>query len=356
MANKTQLEEFISFLNHPKQEVRTLATEYIAGLTSSDDGKRILKQMNIIPIVCQLLYNDQTTTKNCLNTLINMSDDSELLILMIDSGLISKLMENLFNFRDQMELNTMLLCNLTTLEKGCVNLLQIGTSLAGLNFYKLIDLFIFSESNNQDSLSWIALILMNVVQIFEARSFIMNEERNILPLLLPFIQHNNQRRRKGVLGIVKNCCLQMEYHERLLSDKIDILQYLLHPIRGSEILSDEDMCGLHPSLYNSEMSLKKREMDKECCKLIIESLLALCSTRKSREILRAKKVYPILREYEKVEEDEGICDSILQIVEVLMLYDEPNQTTTATTTSPTQPKIDPNPKQKSKLQQEIEEI
>lgn len=55
--------------------------------------------------------------------------------------------------------------------------------------------------------------------------------------------------------------------------------------------------------------------------MLLESLLQLCSTKKSREQLRQKGVYEILREYHKWEAKEGkdkdsllACENVVDIL------------------------------------------
>lgn len=65
-----------------------------------------------------------------------------------------------------------------------------------------------------------------------------------------------------MLGTLKNCCFDSEYHEWLLSDDVDILPRLLLPLAGPEEFDDEDNEKLPADLqYLSED--KKREDDPD---------------------------------------------------------------------------------------------
>ena len=62
---------------------------------------------------------------------------------------------------------------------------------------------------------------------------------------------------------------------------------------------------------------KEREKDVEIMKTHLETLLLLTTTQESREVLRAVKVYPIVREcHLHVEDDEvrEACDRVVQII------------------------------------------
>lgn len=111
----------------------------------------------------------------------------------------------------------MLLCNLSLHRRGCEEILGLGTPLKGLNLYRLVDTFVFQENQqgSTDPHSWIATLLMNITlvvdggtsshtsQIPEGRAILLDPQKNILPLLLPFIRDKQPRRRHGVLGAIK---------------------------------------------------------------------------------------------------------------------------------------------------------
>lgn len=63
---------------------------------------------------------------------------------------------------------------------------------------------------------------------------------------------------------------------------------------------------------------KKRESDPILRLMLVECLLLMTATRQARDILRAKKVYPIMRALHLVEEDDKIKDTIEQLVNMLM--------------------------------------
>jgi hypothetical protein len=95
------------------------------------------------------------------------------------------------------------------------------------------------------------------------------------------------------------------------------------------------MSGLHPALHNNNIGpTKVREPDREVRKALVDCLILLSSTKETREILRQKKVvstfienslnykYPLIREAEKPEEDDDICDAMHKLVDLLMFTDD----------------------------------
>jgi len=337
MSNKdesveSQLDEIVSFLDNTL-EVRKLALDHVLGFTATDEGRKSLKTTDIVKHLCKLIHDkDKEISQNTLKCLVNLSSETEILDDLVERNIFPKLVDNVKNGGDAkfMQLNAMLLCNLTHHQKGSAKLMHIGDHLRqGLQVSKLIDAFVFTEGrilleDGEDAYSWVAQILMNVTQIAPGRDLIMNKDRNIIPLLLPFIRDVSERRRLGILGLVKNCCIESEHHAALLSSEVNVLAHLLYPLRGSEpLLSVEDEQGLDISLHNVSIGkYKQRESIKECRSLIIKCFSLLSTTRLGRDEMRAKKVYPILRDLHKVETDEQNADEIHDVVTTLMLMDE----------------------------------
>lgn len=67
----------------------------------------------------------------------------------------------------------------------------------------------------------------------------MDRTRNVIQRLLPFTEYTDSIvRRGGIIGTLKNCCFDVEHHEWLLSEDVDILSYLLLPLAGPEEFDD----------------------------------------------------------------------------------------------------------------------
>ncbi len=77
------------------------------------------------------------------------------------------------------------------------------------------------------------------------------------------------------------------------------------------------MDGMPDELQFLESS-KKRESDIVLRLMLVESLLLLTATRKGRDVLRAKKVYPIIRNLHLIEEDDKIKDTCERLVDMLI--------------------------------------
>ena len=58
---------------------------------------------------------------------------------------------------------------------------------------------------------------------------------------------------------------------------------------------------------------------------MLESLVLLTTTRQGRDILRQKKVYPVIRQMHLVEKDEKVGEAIERIVNMLMRDEAPDE-------------------------------
>jgi hypothetical protein len=102
------------------------------------------------------------------------------------------------------ELDILLLNNLTRLEEGSRQLLQVGESLEGFYLEKLVELLVSKRGDEKkDPYAWIARVLMNVSQLPEARKILLDEKRDIFKDLLKDIQHRNPIRKRAILGAIK---------------------------------------------------------------------------------------------------------------------------------------------------------
>eukprot|EP01133_Synstelium_polycarpum_P013227 gene13227-15538_t len=225
------------------------------------------------------------------------------------------------------EIYSMLLANVTHTKEGCTQLMQYGRELEGFYILKLANV-VTADAGSPDYMTsakgnWVINILLNITQIQEGRKIIMNKDNNILKPLLPLMSHSNTVKRRGVISIVRNCCYSGYDHPHLLTPDMDVLTKLLQVIRGDNILDADDMEGMNEQLHNKpHQASVDRDEDKECRKMVIEALVLLTGSKRTRAIMRSQKVYPIIRNYHLVEKDETIGDGIEQIVDLLIRDEE----------------------------------
>eukprot|EP01112_Ceratiomyxa_fruticulosa_P014261 TRINITY_DN4071_c0_g1_i1.p1 TRINITY_DN4071_c0_g1~~TRINITY_DN4071_c0_g1_i1.p1 ORF type:complete len:361 (-),score=82.04 TRINITY_DN4071_c0_g1_i1:36-1118(-) len=354
--------EIVPFLSDPKFEVRLLALQNLTDWTNDQATREVLKGTEVIKSLSRLIEDTYPIPRHALTCLINLSEDRELLAQMLKR---SDLFENVVNCASDPKMNKgladmylMLLSNLTREKEGCMKLIGANSKAPGLLVLKLVGAFCNNEKEGEE-LTWATTVLMNVTQTEEGRAVMI--DRKIILDILPFLRHKNILIRRGVVGMLRNCCFASGKHPLLLSPEISILTHILLPLRGTDVLSEDDMKGLPVELHNHMLSpTHTREEDKNCVKLLVEIILLLTATRSSREFLRASNVYVVIRELSKFMqskgyEDEEFSEMVLKIVEVLVNEEAKHQPEEGDVLEK-KPEVNDTAPKKPKWEEEIEEI
>lgn len=122
-----------------------------------------------------------------------------------------------------------------------------------------------------------------------------------------------------IVGTIKNCCFEIEHHKWLLSEEIDILPKLLLPLADNTEFDEEDNDKLPLELqYLPE--LKQREDDPDLRCMLLEAITQLCALKESRNFIREKNAYVILRELHKWEKDKKALLACENLVDILIRF------------------------------------
>lgn len=112
---------------------------------------------------------------------------------------------------------------------------------------KDVDYNAFVEDNNEDALDsndadpyqHFSSVLMNLTQVEAGRRFVMRIKRNegkpdssVLQKLLPFLRSPNPLRRRGIAGMIRNCCHDSDSAWWLINI-VKIVKYILYPLAGT---------------------------------------------------------------------------------------------------------------------------
>ena len=82
---------------------------------------------------------------------------------------------------------------------------------------------------------------------------------------------------------------------------------------------------MNPILWlSSENPNKTWEPEIDILIMLLECIVLLCQKRGIRDELRKRKVYPLCRNLDYLQEDEGASNIILEIVNFLMRDEDPN--------------------------------
>jgi hypothetical protein len=184
--------------------------------------------------------------------------------------------------------------------------------------------------NKHADYDYLAYFFADVAKFPEGRAHFVTpqaHDSDIIPLtkLTVFTEHQSIIRRRGVASTIKNVGFEIDSHQRLMaSDEINILPYIMLPIMGSEEYDDEDTEGMLDDLQLLSPD-KERERDLEILKTHLETLLLLTTTRRGRDLLRAVKLYPIVRETHLHVDDDDVREICDRIVQVIMRDEEDDQ-------------------------------
>uniref|UniRef100_A0A1B6D1Q7 Protein HGH1 homolog n=2 Tax=Clastoptera arizonana TaxID=38151 RepID=A0A1B6D1Q7_9HEMI len=328
-------EEILPNLNHTTNpEVKYLAAEYILGFMDPTICKLIcsnefitsnfLRLLNDIPKVavvgCKILINISADEEGA-SKLYSYDDLLSTSELKQDyKGLIPSICDFILNVESIVaDAACMLLSNLTRsnlLASKCWSQLTVTRN-------KIVDQFLvafctISFNKSGCMLDYLGPVFSNLSQIKEFRCYLLNKKGCGIEKLLPFTEYSESIVRKGgVIGVLRNCSFDIEFHEQLLGPEIGILPRLLLPLAGPEEFDDEDNNKLPIDLQYLPDD-KVREPDPDIRIMLLETLNQLCATKKGREFLRDHNAYLILRELHKWEIDRKALLACENVVDILI--------------------------------------
>lgn len=338
----TELQELVGFLHDNSLNVKEIALENLVQFSpgGANGQQEIFKYDNCraVPDLIKLTHEKKGKTVNeALTILVNLCDDEELrLLISKDEAFLKFLVELLPNPQNlNADLMCMLLANLAKTE----NILKIFKTEIQISdeqkdIFKsnkamdcLMDMFVKGSErqiNKYAVYDYLAYFFADLSRFKEGREYFVTEQNydNVIPLtkLLVFTEKWDAKvRREGVASTIKNSLFDIEKHMIFLEEPINLLSYILGPIAlpGNKGLSDEEILDLPDELQFLDEDRKVKPL-KDIISVHLESLLLLCATRKGREFLREKSVYPVVRELHKESKDEMITELCDRLVQMLM--------------------------------------
>lgn len=321
--------ELVPFLRDPKKEVRTIAIQNLAAFCPHEEAQRLLFTSDkFVPYLKILLSDIDYIARESYIIFLQLSTNEEWAKKFIKANVINLLMETVCEKESVFkEMALLIISNLTRSEEGASKLLQLGTDYEGVFVDKLIERFCLTRPLESDPYKWIGSILTNISQLEKGREIFLKNNGNLLSLITnaSSFMPDHQVRRRGLAAIIKNCCFSADVHEHLLAN--GILNVLLAPLLTEPSNFDaDDIEKMSEPLKAISASEHYIEKDKETKSNLLESILLLCSSKKTRDILRNASVYPIIREYDKLQTDEEINQLILNIVNMLIRDEAEDET------------------------------
>lgn len=230
----------------------------ILGLTGSKEGLELAleKPQLIVSLISLLEDTSIPIAKDASMCLVNISANEKGAILLANldvkeycpplqkppDNIVKQVLSSIFNTESSIaDQCCMILSNLTRpshLIEKIIDLIE----KSGKTFDEIINVFTKIEYNKKGGkLHYLGPVLSNLSQSRRVRLFILDKSKCVIQRLLPFTEYKRSLiRRGGVVGTLKNCCFEEDYHEWLLSKDVDILPRLLLPLAGNEEFDEED--------------------------------------------------------------------------------------------------------------------
>lgn len=322
---KDPLEEILEFLKpETRIDLKHISLDHLVGLSGTDEGlDTLLSHKQIIQSIINLTDDKvPEIAKNALLALVNITAKVNGAKLVIKQRYQDRenCLDKFIGYvldpeKKDADAVCMVLSNITRHE----NILEQCIDIFFPHLNDLLNVFVNTTYNkNGSNLNYVSPLFSNLSCLSRVRKWLVEENPHIpLIKLLPFCNYDQSViRRGGALGTVRNLSFDIELHDFLLSNDLDLLTYLLKPIMGGEEYPDEEMDMLPISLQYLPKE-KTRETDADIRKIILETLNKFCMKSSGREMLRDNGVYYVLREYHKWEKDPRnllACENVIDIL------------------------------------------
>nr|XP_022902816.1 protein HGH1 homolog [Onthophagus taurus] len=333
-----EIDELVRFLQlGARTDLKHLASQQILGLTATNDGiTTLIKSEKVLVSLITLLHdNTAKISKNAAQTLVNitsMETSIEILLnldLRNDSMLLKSpknIVETTLGFisdetSEISDENCMILANLTRDDTHIEKVLDLMLS-SPYSLEKLVRIFSTPDYNRKGSnLDYLASVFLNLSQSKRFRD-ILFENSDLLEDLTSFLTFKKSDvRRRGVAGILKNCCFDVERHKWLLSEEFEILTKLLLPLMDGAEYDEEDNEKFPVELQFLDEG-KERDQDEEVRCVLLESLNQLCALKENRKFIRDNNAYVVLRELHKWEKSPKVLLACENCVDILIRTEE----------------------------------
>lgn len=322
MAN--EMEELIEFLSSPSPQIKKVAVDIVRGLTGSDDGFQSLASYSktALPALSRLLGEKKEVSEPATETLVNLSQNSDLAAQMIEMGVIKVTMDMLYKQGcDITGLLVMLLVNLTQLEAGVESLLQVGDEkLQGLYLMKLVRSFCTSSNERKDDpFGHVGSILVNVSKNKVGRSLLLDPKRGLLKQIIRQFDSTSLLRKKGVSGTIRNCCFEADSQlQNLLLISEFLWPALLLPVAGNKVYSEQDTSKM-PLELGSALSIEREAVtDPEIRVQALEAIYLITLQGAGRRAFWSVNGPRILQIGYEEEEDPKVMGAYEQIGSLLV--------------------------------------
>lgn len=298
------LDELISFLRNDRREVRQMAVDLIKGLTGDTAGVVRLSHcaQQLLPELLKLISDQDTIQQSAVTSLVNLCQDTAVMERLLDLNIVARAVDYVTDGACQNDnLLIMLLANVTTIEKGSEQLLQLGQGVReGFNMAVLLKLFMAgSKSGEADKMEHIAAILTNVTRLKPGRALLLEPGRGFIEALVAQLKSSNLLRRQGCAAAFRNCCFSAEQDGtlKMILDRRPQLEQIL-----------SQLCGVGVP----------KEADDTARAALAEAILMLAETEEGRSVLWELQAPSTLKTGYEDEEAEDVCEAMERMAQLFL--------------------------------------
>lgn len=195
-----------------REDVKLLALNYVLGLTGTEEGMKFVKDHpKLLEIVAKLTsYKLPDVQKDSYTFLLNASTSSpvaeKLLELEIYEDILPRILDKSCKYADRL---AMLLSNLTRMDQGGKKCLKVIENSKEYSLEKLFEILCTDRYNENVDLDYLAAFLSNMSRLEPVRMVVLDSKSGLIQRLMPYINYpRSVVRRKGVVGILRNCCFE----------------------------------------------------------------------------------------------------------------------------------------------------
>ena len=195
-----------------REDVKRPALEYLLGLTGSGDGVKFIENnLKLVEKAVELTSDrDEGVRKDACVFLLNASA-SQIVARKLENAntfelMLRRVVDNDCIFADNA---AMLLSNLTRSEQGCELCWKTIEQSQQSSLRKIFDVLCTEKYNKHVELHHLAAFLSNLSRLKEVRMVVLDRTGGLMQKLLPYVAFQKSAvRRKGVVGIIRNCCFE----------------------------------------------------------------------------------------------------------------------------------------------------
>lgn len=332
--------ELIGILNNLslKIDARHKGWEYVLGLTATEGGMNHIISSNkyiqfvlayscgIYPPIQQNVAENELTNL-AFKCLVNISNHEKGAFALLDTKkdyleyLLSCICNEKTKFVQPM---CYILSNISShpeLAKRIMNVLVSSEDL----LKRLMEVYCSSKIQIRSQYDFLTLVFANLSRLTSGRRLFL-QDADFITRIFAFTKSSEPEvRRLGVALVLRNCCSEIDYHERLLKD-LAILPVLLLPLMDSGEYEDYEMDKL-PIECQCLEETKVRDLNPSVRRVLVQAFTALCYSERGWDSIQAHGVYYVIRDLHLWETDKQVKDTIENLVPYLLVeqYSRPNE-------------------------------